>query len=42
MDETMPGPVETDPRLTERWQSLAGIISFSQVTFLYREDQPCN
>jgi len=23
MDETMPRPVETDPRLTERWQPLS-------------------
>ena len=34
MDETMPRPVETDPRLTERWQSLVDIIYLSQVTSL--------
>ncbi len=35
MDETTPKPVETDPRLTERWQSLVDILYLSQVTFLY-------
>ena len=44
MDETMPGPVEADARLTERWQTLVDIPCQSQVTFLYiiRKDQPCN
>jgi hypothetical protein len=43
MDETMPRPVETDPRLTER-QSLVDISDLSQVTFLYiiGRDQPCS
>jgi hypothetical protein len=35
MDETMAGPVETDPRLTERWQSLTGIPYLSQSTSLF-------
>jgi len=35
MDETTPKPADTDPRLTERWQSLVDILYLSQVTFLY-------
>jgi len=35
MDETTPIPVETDPRLTERWQSLVDIMYLSQVSWLY-------
>jgi hypothetical protein len=34
MDETTPKPADTDPRLTERWQSLVDILHLSQVTFL--------
>jgi hypothetical protein len=34
MDETTPKPADTDPRLTERWQSLVDIQHLSQVTFL--------
>ncbi len=43
MDETMPKPVEIDPRLTERWRSLVHIINLNQATFVYvnGEDQPC-
>ena len=35
MDGTLPKPADTDPRLTERWQSLVDILYLSQVTFLY-------
>jgi hypothetical protein len=34
MDETTPKPADTDPRPTERWQSLVDILHLSQVTFL--------
>ena len=34
MDETTPKPADTDPRLTERRQSLVDILHLSQVTFL--------
>jgi len=34
MDETTPRPLETNPRLTERWQSLADIMCFSYAVFL--------
>ena len=35
MDETMPRPVETDPRLTERRRCLAGVTYPDHVAFLY-------
>jgi hypothetical protein len=35
MDQTMPKPVEIDPRLTARWRSLVHIISLNQASFLY-------
>jgi hypothetical protein len=34
MDETTPKPADTDPRLTERWQSIVDTLHPSQVTFL--------
>ncbi len=35
MDETMPGPLETNPCPTERRQLLADIIYLSQMASLY-------
>lgn len=35
MDETLPKPVDIEPRLTERWQSLVDILYLSQVAYLY-------
>jgi hypothetical protein len=35
MDETTQKPAETDPRLTERWQSLVDILYLGSVTWLY-------
>ena len=44
MDETVPRPLETNPRLTERRQSLADIMLFTQVAFLclIDRDKQCN
>jgi len=35
MNEPTPEPPVTEPRLTERWQSLVDILYLSQVTWLY-------